>query len=207
MAYRRSILAVVLTVILVASAVAGGVGAVADAPGADASQSTSSQSQSAELVTCQITNDCPTPESSADLNKSGAGVNVLIDGSHRGSTLTTFANALSERGFDVSTKQAGSGEGLSETDLSQYDVVVIPVPQRPYTDAELEKIHSYVRNGGAVFAVGQWTDPFRGKVADMNAITDPYGLHFNGETNSSSSTRSASTARTPSSTSPSLIRL
>ncbi|MEF8882131.1 MAG: CehA/McbA family metallohydrolase [Halapricum sp.] len=110
---------------------------------------------------------------------------MLIDGSHRGSTLTTFANALSERGFDVSTKQAGSGEGLSETDLSQYDVVVIPVPQRPYTDAELEKIHSYVRNGGAVFAVGQWTDPFRGKVADMNAITDPYGLHFNGETNSS----------------------
>ncbi|WP_370515550.1 CehA/McbA family metallohydrolase [Halorhabdus sp. CUG00001] len=99
--------------------------------------------------------------------------------------MTTFANALTERGFDVTTKQAGSGEGLTTTDLSKYDIVVIPVPQRPYTDAELEKIHEYVENGGSLFAVGQWTDPFRGKVADMNAVVEPYGLQFNGETNTS----------------------
>ncbi|WP_342210812.1 Gldg family protein [Halorhabdus rudnickae] len=132
-----------------------------------------------------MSDDCPQSEESANLNRSGAGVEVLIDGSHRGSTLTTFANALSERGFAVTTKQAGNGEGLTTTDLSKFDVVVIPVPQRPYTEAELQKIHEYVESGGSLFAVGQWTDPLRGKAKDINAITDRYGLHFNGETNSS----------------------
>ncbi|MFB6193755.1 MAG: CehA/McbA family metallohydrolase, partial [Halobaculum sp.] len=168
---------------LVTSAFAGSIATVGAAVGADTTQST----HAGDLVTCQLQSppDCPTPESTANLSQSGAGVDVLMDGSHRGSTLTTFASALTERGFDVTTKQAGSGEGLMTTDLSKYDVVVIPVPQRPYTDAELKKIHNYVENGGAIFAVGQWTSPFRGKVADMNAITEPYGLYFNGETNSS----------------------
>jgi len=185
-------LAVFFTAILVVSSVASVAGAstVGDGPPAEG-VTAQSPAATGELITCQVTGDCPTPNGTADLDKSGAGVDVLIDGSHRGSTLNTFANALSERGFNVDTKQAGQGEGLTAWSdvpadgLSDYDVVVIPVPERPYTDEELRMIHEYVRDGGSLFAVGQWTSPLQGKAADINAVTDPYGLHFNGETNSS----------------------
>jgi hypothetical protein len=49
------------------------------------------------------------PDNSVDLNNSGAGVDVLIDGSHQGSTFTKFANRLSERGYDVDMKRSTTG--------------------------------------------------------------------------------------------------
>src|SRR6056297_275658 len=66
---------------------------------------TATQTAPADAVTCQLDESCPVADSSVDLNNSGAGVDVLIDGSHQGSTFTEFANRLSERGYDVDTKR------------------------------------------------------------------------------------------------------
>lgn len=147
---------------------------------------TATQTAPADAVTCQLDGSCPVADSSVDLNNSGAGVDVLIDGSHQGSTFTEFANRLSERGYDVDTKRSTTG-GLdswndsSASGLSDYDVVIIPVPQTAYSEAEQDAIDEYVRNGGSLFVVGDWTSPLQGHAGKLNDITDPYGLHFNGE--------------------------
>ena len=147
---------------------------------------TATQTAPADAVTCQLDESCPVADSSVDLNNSGAGVDVLIDGSHQGSTFTEFANRLSERGYDVDTKRSTTG-GLdswndsSASGLSDYDVVIIPVPQTAYSEAEQDAIDEYVRDGGSLFVVGDWTSPLQGHAGKLNDITDPYGLHFNGE--------------------------
>ncbi|MBV0900219.1 CehA/McbA family metallohydrolase [Halomicroarcula salina] len=144
------------------------------------------QNSSAPAVNCQLNQSCPRPDSSVDLNASGAGVDVLIDGSHQGSTFTKFANRLSERGYDVDTKRSTTGGLTSWNDsaasgLSDYDVVIIPVPQTAYSEAEQRALDEYVRNGGSLFVVADWTSPLQGNAGKLNDITDPYGLHFNGE--------------------------
>jgi len=189
---RNHIRPVLLSVLLVLSVVSTGfLGSAAAAPSeqnelATANSQTATQTASAGGATCQLDGSCPVPDDSVDLNNSGAGVDVLIDGSHQGSTFTKFANRLSERGYDVDTKRSTTG-GLTSWNssaangLSDYDVVIIPVPQTAYSEAEQDAIDEYVRNGGSLFVVGDWTSPLQGHAGKLNDITDPYGLHFNGE--------------------------
>ncbi|MFY4814063.1 CehA/McbA family metallohydrolase [Haloarcula sp. AONF1] len=189
---RNHIRPVLLSVLLVLSVVSTGfLGSAAAASSeqnelATADSQTATQTASGGGATCQLDRSCPVPDNSVDLNNSGAGVDVLIDGSHQGSTFTKFANRLSERGYDVDTKRSTSG-GLTSWNssaangLSDYDVVIIPVPQTAYSEAEQDAIDEYVRNGGSLFVVGEWTSPLQGHAGKLNDITDPYGLHFNGE--------------------------
>ncbi len=89
------------------------------------------------------------------------------------------------RGYDVDTKRSTTG-GLTSWNssaangLSDYDVVVIPVPRRPV--ARPNRMRRRIRqNGGSLFVVGDWTSPLQGHAGELNDITDPYGLHVNGE--------------------------
>jgi hypothetical protein len=142
--HRRSIL---LSVLLVFSAVSAGfIGSVAAAPSeqtelATTNSQTVTQRASAGGATCQLDRRCPVPDGSVDLNNSGAGIDALIDGSHQGSTFTAFANRLSERGYDIDTKRSTTGgltswNSSSADGLSDYDVVIIPVPQTAYSEAK-----------------------------------------------------------------------
>ncbi|WP_336337474.1 CehA/McbA family metallohydrolase [Haloarcula brevis] len=189
---RHHLRSATLCVLLVVSVISTGfIGSAAAVPGernglSTANSQTAAQTASGGAVTCQLDGDCPRPDSSVDLNASGAGVDVLIDGSHQGSTFTEFANRLSERGYDVDTKRSTTGGLTSWGDsaasgLGDYDVVVIPVPQTAYSEAEQEALDEYVRNGGSLFVVADWTSPLQGNAGKLNDITDPYGLHFNGE--------------------------
>ncbi|MDT3436947.1 CehA/McbA family metallohydrolase [Haloarcula sp. 1CSR25-25] len=189
---RNHVRSVALSILLVFSVISAGLlGNAAAVPNgqselATGNGQTATQAAPADAVTCQLDGSCPVADSSVDLNNSGAGVDVLIDGSHQGSTFTEFANRLSERGYDVDTKRSTTG-GLdswndsSASGLSDYDVVIIPVPQTAYSEAEQAAIDEYVRNGGSLFVVGDWTSPLQGHAGKLNDITDPYGLHFNGE--------------------------
>ncbi|MDS0221722.1 CehA/McbA family metallohydrolase [Haloarcula sp. S1AR25-5A] len=189
---RNHMRSVILSTVLVLSVIStASLGSAATAPTDQSELSTvnsgmTTQMASEERVTCQLNQSCPVPDDSVDLNNSGAGVDVLIDGSHQGSTFTEFANRLSERGYDVDTKRSTSGgltswNSSSADGLSDYDVVIIPVPQTAYSDAEQAAIDEYVRSGGSLFVVGDWTSPLQGHAGKLNDITDPYGLHFNGE--------------------------
>ncbi|RDZ48790.1 PGF-CTERM sorting domain-containing protein, partial [Haloferax sp. Atlit-10N] len=142
---RNHIRPVLLSVLLVFSVVSTGfLGSAAAAPSeqsevATVNSQTMAQTATAGGATCQLDGSCPVPDGSVDLNNSGAGVHVLIDGSHQGSTFTKFANRLSERGYDVDTKRSTTGgltswNSSSANGLSDYDVVIIPVPQTAYSE-------------------------------------------------------------------------
>jgi hypothetical protein len=152
------------------------------------SAATPAQTTASDYVDCHLNDSCPTTNESLDV--SGQGVNVLVDLTKGGASLTAYTDVLLDRGFEVDAKRSTSGgltewEGMPTEGLSDYDAVLIPKPEEAYSDAELEALHEYVQNGGSLMVIGDWTDPLRGDAAKLNAITDRYGLHFNGETNRS----------------------
>lgn len=184
MTRRNNYRSIAIAIVVMLSAIGGG--NIAAATGTTGGTQAATASAQTTVEHCQLENSCPTPNSSVNLNASGAGVDVLIDGSHQGSTFTKFASRLRDRGFNVDTKKSTTG-GLTSwnnsaaSGLSDYDVVVIPMPQTAYSEAEQKALDQYVHNGGSLFVVGHWTDPLQGNAEKLNAITDPYGLHFNGE--------------------------
>ena len=62
--------------------------------------------------------------------------------------------------------------------LADRDVLVLKMPSFAYTKAEVEAIHSWVREGGGLIAIGDHTDVF-GSSSSLNRVIAPLGLSFN----------------------------
>jgi len=73
----------------------------------------------------------------------------------------------------------------SPLDLSNFDVFVIPEPQKPFSSAEKQAIFNFVRNGGGLFMVADhnasdrnsngWDSP---RVFNDLGILDSFGMHL-----------------------------
>jgi len=69
-----------------------------------------------------------------------------------------------------------SGE-LTASGLSAARLLVLGVPNEPYTPAELEAMRTFVAAGGSLLALsGDGGDERRG--SNLNAVVEPYGLAF-----------------------------
>ena len=105
-------------------------------------------------------------------------VRILWDNSHQqyysSDLFTILINDLKK----VSIEVVPNDNPLNETDLSLYDVVVIPNPRTPLTNEELTSIRDYVLNGGTLIIMGdvQYDDRKYGKPDYLNAILEVLGL-------------------------------
>lgn len=68
-----------------------------------------------------------------------------IDGAY-----SSFAGALRGRGYTVASL---TGSSVTAASLSGAKVLVIPEPQRPFSDAERAAISQFVQNGGGLFMI------------------------------------------------------
>ncbi len=109
------------------------------------------------LASAEGPND-PAPELIPD---NPNGMTILFDNSH-GQTagqsdwvidgaFSDFADALVEEGFLV--KEHRSTDPLSDEDLNEVDVFVIPEAQIPFKATEQDAIASFAENGGGVFFI------------------------------------------------------
>ncbi|WP_181794880.1 hydrolase [Streptomyces sp. WELS2] len=75
--------------------------------------------------------------------------------------LSSWGVALQKTGgYSLKTLPPGSGlgyGGTSATDLSNFDTLVLPEPNTPYTNAEKSAIMNFVKNGGGLFMISDHT--------------------------------------------------
>ncbi len=64
--------------------------------------------------------------------------------------------------------------------LNTTDILVLKCPTQPYDDEEIQAVHTFIRNGGGVFLIGDHTDVF-GMNTFLNQIAEPLGLRFNSD--------------------------
>lgn len=66
---------------------------------------------------------------------------------------------------------------INEQALSDCDVLVIKTPTQPYSAAEIEAVHRFVRRGGGLLLIGEHTD-YEKSSSFMNRIAAPFGFKF-----------------------------
>ncbi|QTD96381.1 hydrolase [Streptomyces cyanogenus] len=75
--------------------------------------------------------------------------------------LSSWGVALQKTGnYSLKTLPSGSGlsyGGTSATDLSNFDTLVLPEPNTPFTSAEKTAIMNFVKNGGGLFMISDHT--------------------------------------------------
>jgi len=72
------------------------------------SAATPTQTTASDYVDCHLNDSCPTTNESLDV--SGQGVNVLVDLTKGGASLTAYTDVLLNRGFEVDAKRQTSGD-------------------------------------------------------------------------------------------------
>lgn len=70
--------------------------------------------------------------------------------------ISSWGVDLVKRGFTVTTNNAAItyGNAGNPLDLSNFDVFIVPEPNRPFTSAEARAVLAYVHAGGGLVAVG-----------------------------------------------------
>ena len=82
-------------------------------------------------------------------------------------TLRTYLNSY----YDVIVNESP----LEDVDLNKYNVMIIKIPTKPFTQKVIEKIVSYVRNGGGLWVIGDHTNVF-GSTTYLNPLLRNFGL-------------------------------
>ena len=92
----------------------------------------------------------PTPRPSESL------IDRRTDGQFWTGGISTWGVELVKQGFSVSTNDRAITFGVrgNPLDLSNFDVFIVPEPNRPFTPAEARAVLDYVRSGGGLVAVG-----------------------------------------------------
>lgn len=107
--------------------------------------------------------------------------------------LSSWGVALQKNGgYSLKTLPSGSGlsyGGSSATDLSNFDTLVLPEPNTPFTTAEKTAIMNFVKNGGGLFMISDHTGADRNNdgydavevfndLMTNNSVdsTDPFGF-------------------------------
>lgn len=99
-----------------------------------------------------------------------------IDGAY-----SDFADKLKEKGYLVDKTVVP----LDYFSLAQYDVLVIPEPNRPYKEKEIDALLRYVREGGSVFFIADHGGANRNgngwdAVRVFNQFVHEFGISFDG---------------------------
>ncbi len=84
------------------------------------------------------------------------GIDRRTDGEYWTGAISTWGVELVKQGFTVSTNDRvlTFGDRGNPLDLANFDVVVVPEPNRPFTAAEARALLEYVKAGGGLVAVG-----------------------------------------------------
>jgi hypothetical protein len=84
------------------------------------------------------------------------GIDRRTDGQYWTGGISTWGVELVKQGFSVSTNDREITYGVrgNPLDLSNFDVLIVPEPNRPFTAAEARAVLAYVRDGGGLVAVG-----------------------------------------------------
>ena len=89
---------------------------------------------------------------------------------------SVFANLLQENGFSVSKN---TQTPLTFENLKEYDVVVMMLPYRNYTDSEINALKKYVNNGGGLLLAGNpWGAEDGNSNSIYNKIAQAFGVNF-----------------------------
>ncbi|WP_047154056.1 DNA-binding protein [Aneurinibacillus tyrosinisolvens] len=113
----------------------------------------------------------PAPVLTAKITNQNAGKKILFDNIH-GQTagaadwvinggFSDFGNGLANNGFYV--KELRKSTPLTYSDLSSYDVFVIPEANIPFKTSEQAALLQYVQNGGSVFFISDHYNADRNK--------------------------------------------
>lgn len=82
-------------------------------------------------------------------------------------TMRIFLNSY----YDVTVNE----NPLDYVDLAQFDVLLIKIPTRPYSEEAIKKIVDYVKNGGSLWVIGDHTNVF-GSSTYLNPLLNHFGL-------------------------------
>ena len=66
---------------------------------------------------------------------------------------------------------------LTAAFLSQYSLLIIKTPTSPFSEAELEAIQKFVRDGGGLFLIGDHTNLY-GMTTYINPVSERFGITF-----------------------------
>ncbi|MDI6807962.1 MAG: hypothetical protein QME66_03125 [Candidatus Eisenbacteria bacterium] len=69
-------------------------------------------------------------------------------------------------------------DSITESLLSNYDILFIKTPTRPFSNREIDAIEKFVRAGGGLFLDGDHTNVF-GSSTFANPLAERFGLRFN----------------------------
>ena len=85
-----------------------------------------------------------------------AGIDRRTDGQYWTGGISTWGVELVKQGFSVRTNDRviTFGDLSNPLDLSNFDVFIVPEPNRPFTSAEARAVLAYVSAGGGLVAVG-----------------------------------------------------
>lgn len=107
-----------------------------------------------------------------------ATINILYDWGHseHGVGWDQFQKYLAENRYNVTTT---TSELTNET-LSHYDVLIITVATKPFSNSEIDAVVGFVENGGGLLLLGEdrnWT----GYLPAMNPLASRFGFTFNND--------------------------
>jgi hypothetical protein len=75
--------------------------------------------------------------------------------------------------YDVTVNE----QPLENVDLTQYDILILKVPTKPYSEKVIHQILSYVRNGGSLWVIGDHTNLF-GSSLYLNRLIRHFGVRL-----------------------------
>lgn len=84
------------------------------------------------------------------------GIVARTDGEYWTGAISTWGVELVKRGFSVRTndRELTYGDRRNPLDLSHFDVLIVPEPNRRFTSTESRAVLAFVREGGGLVAVG-----------------------------------------------------
>ena len=138
---------------------------------------------------CGVAQRYPTP---SQANVTGSTPETYWSGA-----FSAFGIALVKHGYHVESLPSGAsltyGDTSNAQDLTHYDVLVLPEPNVPFTDAEKQAILNFVENGGGLFMISDHAGADRNndgwdaaEVFNDLGSEAYFGIHFNVNTESDS---------------------
>lgn len=85
-------------------------------------------------------------------------------------TMRMYLNAY----YDVEINE----QPFEELDMEQYDVIIIKIPTRPFSQESIQKIEAYVKQGGGLWVIGDHTNVF-GSSTYLNPLLSVFGIQLN----------------------------
>jgi hypothetical protein len=89
-----------------------------------------------------------------------------------------WRDALVSRGYTFDKLQPSTAGNLTSSNLAGYDMLVIPMSEHNYTNAEVATVTEWVDNGGGLLVFGDWTYDLADK-QEQNKLLGAFDLWNN----------------------------